>query len=128
MANLIHTEKQFNTQLNETDNLIKEIQEYINSAQKFLKQINTNDTNNLTPDLIQSKTKTSIQPKTKSNTKEDEELNEDNDEEYFSRIEPPYTSVCNFSNECNKNAAFFRDSDNVYYCWFHLQSCGCKIR
>jgi hypothetical protein len=123
MANLIHTSKEFQIQLKETNDLITEIQEYINSAQKFLKQINVSDVD--TNKTTDGKNKKTLNEKTNDDLNGD---NDDNDEEYFSRIEPPYTSVCNFSNECNKNAAFYRDSDNVYYCWFHLQSCGCKIR
>jgi hypothetical protein len=130
MADLIYTQKQFDIQLKETNTLINEMQEYISSAQKFIKQINISNVNNVgnvsnVSDVSDVKNKSNTKTKTKTKTNIEEE---DDDNDYFSRIEPPYSSICNFSKECNKHAAFYRDLDNVYYCWFHLQACGCKIR
>jgi len=59
---------------------------------------------------------------TRDNTKKKIELtNSDENNSDIDRLEPPYDIPCNFE-ECIKKAAFQKNIDNKYYCWFHVHS------
>jgi hypothetical protein len=57
---------------------------------------------------------------TRDNTEKKIELT-NSDDNNIDRLIPPYDIPCNYE-ECIKPAAFRKDVDNKYYCWFHIHS------